>query len=207
MIQNKKEIENITTLESLDADFIEDMRLVARQNIERETRLDISEDQSFFSTFRMFDSQEQSQPQFHKLYPQYKSYLNQEFDAQKDRIETLENDIAYQKFFLSWERNHFDPSRNASMRSTDATRLRVDQIASYTQEIKDIISKSPEAWQFYYSRQWLEDIESQANQRLVAVPYVQKTKHKIIDSLNLGCPYILSDILVVERHKLRLNLP
>ncbi|MEG0328312.1 MAG: hypothetical protein RR565_07010 [Erysipelothrix sp.] len=191
MIQNKKEIENITTLESLDADFIEDMRYAARKNIDRDTRLNLSEDQSFFSTFRKFNSSEPTKPHFLKLYPKYKVYLSQEFDAQQERIETLENEIAYQNFFLSWERNHFDPTKNASMRSTDATRLRVDQIQSYTQEIKDIISKSPEAWQFYYSRQWVQDIESQTNQRLVAVPYVQKTKHKIIDSLNLGVPVYL----------------
>lgn len=32
----------------------------------------------------------------------------------------------------------------------------------------------------------ISDIETQHQQRLVAVPYVAKAKHKVIDSLNLG---------------------
>lgn len=104
--------------------------------------------------------------------------------------------MEYEKFFLRWERRVNSESNNYShYGSNSATRYRVDSIEKLERELEAILENSPEAWEYYYKRQLISDIETQHQQRLVTVPYVVKAKQKVIDSLNLGVPvYIVGHL-------------
>ncbi|MDD4496510.1 MAG: hypothetical protein PHV32_19590, partial [Eubacteriales bacterium] len=91
--------------------------------------------------------------------------------------------------FPRFERRMSSESNNCGYYgSNSATRYRVDRIEKLEKELEKIIENSPEAWEFYYKRKLISDIETQHQQRLVTVPYVVKAKQKVIDSLNLGVP-------------------
>ena len=79
--------------------------------------------------------------------------------------------------------------------STPATRYRINKIKEYERKLKEIINSSPDAWEFYYHRQLMEDIETGYNKGLVEVKYVLDAKKKIISSLKQGTPvYIIGHL-------------
>ena len=68
-------------------------------------------------------------------------------------------------------------------------------INSYSQKLRDIINSSPDAWQYYYHRQLMHDIQTGYKQDLVEVPYVVAAKKKIIESLRQSTPvYIIGHL-------------
>lgn len=79
--------------------------------------------------------------------------------------------------------------------SSPASRYRINKINDYTRKLKKIINSSPEAWEFYYHRQLLRDIETGYNKGLVEVNYVIDAKKKIIQSLKKATPvYIIGHL-------------
>ena len=111
-------------------------------------------------------------------------------------FEKLRNKISYEKFFLELERKNNQKNYNSNLYgSNEATRYRVDKIESYTKKLGEIIKDSPDAWQYYYHRQLLEDIQTGSNEKLVAVPYVLEAKKRIIESLKKSTPvYIIGHL-------------
>ena len=54
----------------------------------------------------------------------------------------------------------------------------MDKIDTYTKKLEEIIKNSPEAWQYYYYRQLMKDIQTGASQDLVEVSYVTSANKK-----------------------------
>jgi len=99
-------------------------------------------------------------------------------------------------FFLELERNKNKELYNSNFfGSTPATRYRVNKIKEYERKLKEIINSSPDAWEFYYHRQLMKDIETGYNKGLVEVKYVLDAKKKLISSLKQGTPvYIVGHL-------------
>ena len=116
--------------------------------------------------------------------------------SKKKIIEDLENLIDYEKFFLEMERNYNQKNYEGNFYgSSPASRYRINKINDYTRKLKKIINSSPEAWEFYYHRQLLRDIETGYNKGLVEVNYVIDAKKKIIQSLKQATPvYIIGHL-------------
>lgn len=71
----------------------------------------------------------------------------------------------------------------------------MDKIDTYTKNLEEIIKNSPDAWQYYYYRQLMKDIQTGASQDLVEVSYVTSAKKKIIESLKNSTPvYIIGHL-------------
>ena len=154
----------------------------------------IEHEGAFFKAFRNFETtKEKLYSPYEKniYYKKYKWFVEKETKSKADQIESIENLIEYHKFFLRWERK-VNRAENANDNgSTSATRYRVDQINELEEELEKLLEISPEAWEFYYSRQLIDDIEAQREQRLVDVAYVAGAKEKIINSLEMGVPVYL----------------
>ena len=139
---------------------------------------------NFFKRFRKVEAQEKNPIIENELIKKYRNYLKSEQDKYKKLIDDIENLISYEKFFLELERKNNQKNYNSNLYgSNEATRYRVDKIESYTKKLGEIIKDSPDAWQYYYHRQLLEDIQTGSNEKLVAVPYVLEAKKRIIESL------------------------
>ncbi|WP_423230439.1 hypothetical protein [Clostridium amylolyticum] len=180
--------------------YEDDLRREALKSSELENNKKISEQGSFFKAFRKFEEEDVKIPSDSKknnvYYEKYKAYVEQELENKGKKIQEIENLMEYEKFFLRWERRVNSESNNYShYGSNSATRYRVDGIEKLERELEIILESSPEAWECYYKRQLISDIETQHQQRLVTVPYVVKAKQKVIDSLNLGVPvYIVGHL-------------
>lgn len=150
----------------------------------------------FFKRFRKFEPHEESSIVENKLIKKYRDYLKIEQDKQKKLIDNLENLISYEKFFLELERKNNQKYYNSNFYgSNEATRYRVDKIDTYTKNLEEIIKNSPDAWQYYYYRQLMKDIQTGASQYLVEVSYVTSAKKKIIESLKNSTPvYIIGHL-------------
>lgn len=191
---------HIPTIEEMQNWYEEELRREALKSLEYEKNEEIEEQGSFFKTFRKFEERDEEIPSDSKknniYYEKYKDYLKEETENKGKEIQKIENLIEYEKFFLSWERRV--NSKNNNYRhygSNSATRYRVDCVKKLEKDLETILENSPEAWEFYYKRQLIEDIETKHQQRLVTVPYVVKSKQKVIDSLNLGVPvYIVGHL-------------
>ncbi len=182
----------IPTIEEMQSWYEDDLRKEALKSSEYENNKKIEEQGSFFKAFRKFEEREGKIPPDSKknnvYYEKYKAYVEEETANKGKEIQEIQNLIEYQKFFLCWE-------RRVNSESNSATRYRVDCIKKLEEELEIILESSPEAWEFYYKRQLISDIETQHQQRLVTVPYVVKAKQKVIDSLNLGVPiYIVGHL-------------
>ncbi|MBU5436476.1 hypothetical protein KQI42_00570 [Tissierella sp. MSJ-40] len=180
--------------------YEDDLRKEALKSSEYENNRKIEEQGSFFKAFRKFEEKDDKIPPDSKknnvYYEKYKAYVEEETANKGKKIQEIENLIEYEKFFLRWERRVNSESNNyGHYGSNSATRYRVDCIEKLEKELEIILENSPEAWEFYYKRQLIRDIETQHQQRLVTVPYVVKAKQKVIDSLNLGVPvYIVGHL-------------
>ncbi|WP_343231627.1 hypothetical protein [Tissierella simiarum] len=190
----------IPTIEEMQSWYEDDLRKEALKSSEYENNRKIEEQGSFFKAFRKFEEKDDKIPPDSKknnvYYEKYKAYVEEETANKGKKIQEIENLIEYEKFFLRWERRVNSESNNyGHYGSNSATRYRVDCIEKLEKELEIILENSPEAWEFYYKRQLIRDIETQHQQRLVTVPYVVKAKQKVIDSLNLGVPvYIVGHL-------------
>lgn len=150
----------------------------------------------FFKNFRKYEEKSDIIRQENNLIKKYQDFLKEERNKQRKIIEELENLIEYEKFFLELERNKNKKLYNSNFfGSTPATRYRVNKIKEYERKLKEIINSSPDAWEFYYHRQLMKDIETGYNKGLVEVKYVLDAKNKIIASLKQGTPvYIVGHL-------------
>lgn len=150
----------------------------------------------FFKNFRKYEEKSDRIRQENHLIKKYQDFLKEEKNKQRKIIEELENLIEYEKFFLELERNKSKELYNSIFfGSTPATRYRVNKIKEYESKLKEIINSSPDAWEFYYNRQLMKDIETGYNKGLVEVKYVLDAKKKIISSLKQGTPvYIIGHL-------------
>lgn len=189
----------IPTIEEMQSWYEDDLRKEALESSEYENNVKIEEQGAFFKTFRKFEKRDEIPLDSKKnnvYYEKYKTYVEEETENKGKKILEIENSIEYEKFFLRLERRINSESNNYNhYGSNPATRYRVDCIKKLEKELEIILENSPEAWEFYYKRQLISDIETQHQQRLVTVPYVVKSKQKVIDSLNLGVPvYIVGHL-------------
>lgn len=150
----------------------------------------------FFKNFRKYEKKSDRIRQENHLIKKYQDFLKEEKNKQRKIIEDLENLIEYEKFFLELERNKNKELYNSNFfGSTPATRYRINKIKEYERKLKEIINSSPDAWEFYYHRQLMKDIETGYNKGLVEVEYVVDAKKKIIASLKQGTPvYIVGHL-------------
>ena len=150
----------------------------------------------FLKNFRKYEEKSDIIRQENNLIKKYQDFLKEERNKQRKIIEELENLIEYEKFFLELERNKSKELYNSNFfGSTPATRYRINKIKEYERKLKEIINSSPDAWEFYYHRQLMEDIETGYNKGLVEVKYVLDAKKKIIGSLKQGTPvYIIGHL-------------
>ncbi len=190
----------IPTVEEMQNWYEDDLRREAIKSSEYENNKKIKEQGSFFNAFRKFEERYDKIPPDPKkdnvYYKKYKAYIEKERAHKGKKIQEIENLIEYEKFFLRFERRVNSESNNFShYGSNSATRYRVDCIEKLENELNKLLENSPEAWEFYYKRQLIMDIETKHQQRLIATPYVVKAKQKVIDSLNLGVPvYIVGHL-------------
>lgn len=190
----------IPTIGEMQSWYEDDLRGEASRSLESENHKKIEEQGAFFRAFRKFEKRDEQicpgSKNSNVYYEKYKTYVENETACMGKKIQEIENSIEYEKFFLRWERRVNSESNNYShYGSSSATRYRVDRIKELEKELEVILENSPEAWEFYYKRQLLRDIETGRQQRLVTVPYVANTKQKVIDSLNLGVPaYIVGHL-------------
>ncbi|WP_129724963.1 hypothetical protein [Xylanivirga thermophila] len=190
----------IPTIEEIQSWYEEDLRKEALKSLEYENNKKVEEQGLFFKAFRRFEEKDNKvDPDSKKnniYYKKYKAYIEEETANMGEKIQKIENSIEYEKFFLRWERRVSKESNNYShYGSNPATRYRVDRIKELKEELGKILENSPEAWEFYYKRRLIGDIDNQHRQRLISVPYVANTKQKVIDSLDLGVPvYIVGHL-------------
>lgn len=190
----------IPTIEEMQSWYEENLRKEALKSLEYENNKKVEEQGSFFKAFRKFEEIDDKttfdSKKDNMYYEKYKTYVEEETANMGKKIQEIENLIQYEKFFLRWERRVSKESNNYShYGSNPATRYRVDCIKELEEELEKILENSPEAWEFYYKRQLIGDIDNQHQQRLVTVPYVAKAKQKVIDSLDLGVPvYIVGHL-------------
>lgn len=141
----------------------------------------------FFKNFRKYENKDRITSEDNQIIKKYEDYLKAERKKQKELIEELENLIDYENFFLEIERNYNKKNYKGNFYgSNSATRYRINKINEYRRKLKKIINSSPEAWEFYYHRKLLRDIETGYNKGLVEVKYVVDAKEKIISSLKQG---------------------
>ena len=168
---------------------------ILRNEVSNERDFEV-ESGEFFKNFRKYEEKQKISIKENKIIEKYRYYLKFEKNKQKKIIEDLENLIDYEKFFLEMERNYNQKNYEGNFYgSSPASRYRINKINEYTRKLKEIINSSPEAWEFYYHRQLLRDIETGYNKGLVEVNYVIDAKKKIIQSLKQGTPvYIIGHL-------------
>ncbi|MBS5946560.1 MAG: hypothetical protein KIB06_07820 [Peptoniphilus harei] len=150
----------------------------------------------FFKNFRKYENKDRITSEDNQIIKKYEDYLKVERKKQKELIEELENLIDYESFFLEIERNYNKKNYKGNFYgSNPSTRYRINKINEYSRKLMEIINSSPEAWEFYYHRKLLRDIETGYNKGLVEVNYVVDAKKKIISSLKKGTPvYIIGHL-------------
>ena len=150
----------------------------------------------FLKNFRKYEEKDRISSKDNQIIKKYEDYLKVERKKQKELIEELENLIDYENFFLEIERNYNKKNYKGNFYgSNSATRYRINKINEYRRKLKKIINSTPEAWEFYYHRKLLRDIETGYNKGLVEVKYVVDAKEKIISSLKQGTPvYIIGHL-------------
>lgn len=168
---------------------------ILRNEVSNERDFEV-ESGEFFKNFRKYEEKQKISIKENKIIEKYRYYLKFEKNKQKKIIEDLENLIDYEKFFLEMERNYNQKNYEGNFYgSSPASRYRINKINEYSRKLEEIINSSPEAWEFYYHRKLLRDIETGYNKGLVEVKYVVDAKEKIISSLKKGTPvYIIGHL-------------
>lgn len=182
-------IPSLDEIQRVYEDLLRNQALEDQEN----SQLDSGE---FFKNFRRYQGQEKISQEENPLVKKYQDYVKSEKNRQKKLIEDLENRIDYEKFFLEMERDKNQENYKGNFYgSSPATRYRIDQIRDYSKRLEEVIQSSPEAWEFYYHRQLMKDIQTGYNKGLVEVAYVLEAKKKIINSLKQGTPvYIVGHL-------------
>src|SRR5699024_7126771 len=170
-------------------------KLIENYNYEIRYKVDIKEDNLnneglFFNTFRKKEKEyKEKSLEKNIYYEKYRDFVENEKAIKEKEIEDIENKIAYEKFFLNWERKvNKKITKKSHYGSTPQTRYRVDRISELEDKLEKLINSSREAWEVYYRKILLEDIENHHNGRLVDVDYVKKSKEKIHNALDMGLP-------------------
>lgn len=186
---NNQALPTLNEIQNLYEDLLRD----EASYINKDSEVELGE---FFRKFRKYEDPQRINIKENLLLKKYENYLKVEKNKQKNVIEELENLIDYEKFFLEIERNYNQKNYEGNFYGSNfATRYRINKINEYTRKLKEIINSSPEAWEFYYHRQLLRDIETGYNKGLVEVNYVIDAKKKIIQSLKQGTPvYIIGHL-------------
>lgn len=192
MKRNNLNNQAIPTLDEIQ-NLYEDLLRDEASYINKDSEVELGE---FFRKFRKYEDPQRINIKENLLLKKYENYLKVEKNKQKNIIEELENLIDYEKFFLEIERNYNQKNYEGNLYgSSPASKYRINKINEYTRKLKEIINSSPEAWEFYYHRQLLRDIETGYNKGLVEVNYVIDAKKKIIQSLKQGTPvYIIGHL-------------
>lgn len=123
------------------------------------------------------------------LIDEYSQFVDSQVSDYYKKINEISGKIAYEKFLLHWERKIL--RINHENLSGEATRYYVDRINQHNSDLKLLIKESPEAWIAFYKKEWLTDIKCQKEQQLVPVPYVTRTKEKVIECLEKSQPVYL----------------
>lgn len=199
MKYNSQNRTNIPTIEEMKEKYKIDLRIDAIEKNNLENINAQNGEGAFFNKFRRSNIEEnliKNDFKENTYYKKYKEYVNKELKTKEEQILNLENLIEYEKFFLKWERKVNYKSNNYNgYGSTSSTRYHVDYIEKLEEELDNILKNSEEAWQFYYKRQLLDDIEKQQKHKLVDVEYVLNAKKKVAESLNQGVPvYIVGHL-------------
>lgn len=192
MNEKKLNDQAIPTLDEIQKLYEGFLREEASQ-INEESQVESGE---FFKNFRKYENKDRITSEDNQIIKKYEDYLKVERKKQKELIEELENLIDYESFFLEIERNYNKKNYKGNFYgSNPATRYRINKINEYSRKLMEIINSSPEAWEFYYHRKLLRDIETGYNMGLVEVNYVVDAKKKIISSLKKGTPvYIIGHL-------------
>ncbi len=190
---NKNNLNNqaLPTLDEIQKMYEDVLRSEASE--ENESNLESGE---FFKAFRKYEKGNKKINKENSILKKYGGYIKFEKNKHKENIEELENLIEYEKFFLEYERSLSQKNYKSNFAgSNPATRYRINKINEYSKKLYEIINSSPEAWEFYYQRQLMRDIETGYNKGLVEVKYVVDAKKKIISSLKQGTPvYIIGHL-------------
>ena len=190
---NKNNLNNqaLPTLDEIQKMYEDVLRSEASE--ENESNLESGE---FFKNFRKYEKKDEKIKKDNSILKKYVDYIKFEKNKHKENIEELENLIEYEKFFLEYERSLGKKNYKSNFAgSNPATRYRINRINEYSKKLNEIINSSPEAWEFYYQRQLMRDIETGYNKGLVEVKYVVDAKRKIISSLKQGTPvYIIGHL-------------
>lgn len=192
MTKKKGNGETIPTLEEIQKIYEDTLRReVSKNKEERE-----EESGEFFKKFRRGEESKQTSFGESPILKKYRDYINLDKKEQRKTIEELENLIAYEKFFLDLERKRNQRKWTSNFYgSTPETRYRIDQMKTYSRKLEDLIHESPAAWEYYYYRQLIQDIEKADGRDLVEVAYVLEAKKKIVESLKQGTPvYIIGHL-------------
>lgn len=189
----KKNLNNeaIPSLEEIQELYEDALRV---ETLENENKM--GQSREFFNTFRKDETREKITTKDKSIIKKYENYLKVEQNKQRKIIEELENLIDYEKFFLEFERNQSRNNYNSnSYTSNYQTRYRISKIEEYYRKLNEIIKSSPDAWEFYYHRQLIKDIQTGYNNGLVNVKYVLDSKKRIVESLKKGTPvYIIGHL-------------
>lgn len=183
---------NLPSIDELIENYHREIREESKKEIDN-----FNNEGLFFNTFRESEEYNKIEENFENPYfEKYREFVNREKALKKIDIETIENEIAYEKFFLNWERKvNRKKTEKSHYGSSPQTRYRVDRIKKLEEELNNLINSSREAWEIYYENILMEDIENHRNGRLVDVEYVKKSKDKIHKALDMGLPvYIVGHL-------------
>ncbi|HLR21111.1 MAG TPA: hypothetical protein VK087_03820 [Tissierellaceae bacterium] len=187
--------QKIPSIEELEHLYRDDIRQKADKNLRYKEEEENGNKDLFFNSFRRFEKETSKDIYLSKrktnFYKIYKEYKDSEIKDKREEIEEIEKRIEYEKFFLSWEKRKAKKGSHGVSISNSATRYRVDSIKRLRNKLNKIIKNSPEAWEFYHRREFLNDLEINKKNDLIKVPYVENKKKKILDSLDAGVPVYL----------------
>lgn len=149
--------------------------------------------ESFFETYRhaKWEEEEPEEKEDAALLA-YQNYVEDERACKEDKLREIEEKIAYQEFFLRFERNQSRSlSQNKKRVSTPETRYRIEQLTKLEEEKEQLLRKSPEAFLLWQERKLKEDLRNTSQGRLVDVPHVLQARKKIAQALEAGIPVYL----------------
>ncbi|MEG0249311.1 MAG: hypothetical protein RR561_01875 [Peptostreptococcus sp.] len=179
----------IPSIKELRANYRKEKRYLLEKEQNISMKKEVKKEGSFFNYFRESEIEDIEKFDYeNKYYNKYKEYIQNEYETKEAEIARIKNCIAYEKFFLEWERRVIFESEDSSIRSNPATRYRVDKIKKLEIELEETISKSNIAKIVFNKEKLLSDIENQKNKKLVNVDYVSNAKGKIKESLRKGVP-------------------
>ena len=126
----------------------------------------------------------------------YRGFKESEYKRWSEAIDEINTEIAYERFFLNWERRIAKENyRSNHCVSNAATRYRVDRISELRDKLSAFCSDNREAWEAYHVKKYLSDIRCKENHRMVEVSYVADAKERVINALDNGLPvYIVGHL-------------